>query len=145
MRLFFTFFLLLISKSLIAQELESTLEFSSQIMNMAGSFVTIIVVLIVIVFLLKKFINAKMQTANQLNKIKILEKRALSQKSCLYLIEVDDTQILIGESQAGLHLVSQLPSLPKDSTDEKVDSKETTSFAKILNSKLKIPSLRTFK
>lgn len=39
--------------------------------------------------------------------IKILERRPLSQKTVLYLIEVDKERILVGESQAELRVLSK--------------------------------------
>lgn len=145
MRIFFILFSYIFSTSLFAEEPAGTnYEFSSQMSSIAGSFVTIIFVLILIVFLLKKIMQAKLQTANNLNQIKILEKRPLNQKTSLYIVEVNEIQFLISESQAGVHTICQLPKTEK-SVDEKVDCKETTTFASILSSKLKIPSLRSSK
>ena len=70
------------------------------------AFIKMIIVLIIIIALviatfwsLKRLNKVKIIQANNTKSIKIIEKRALSPKSVLYLVEVDNERVLISESQ----------------------------------------------
>lgn len=71
-----------------------------------SAFIKTIVVLIgllalvvLTVWMFKKISHGRLRTFNYLKSIKIIEKRPLSPKSMLYLIEVNGKQVLIAESQ----------------------------------------------
>jgi flagellar protein FliO/FliZ len=51
------------------------------------------------VWVLRKFISQRLQKKNGGQSIQILEKRMISQKTVLYLVEVDSQRVLISESQ----------------------------------------------
>lgn len=55
-------------------------------------------------YMFKKLSHSRLETANQNKAIKILEKRALSPKTVLYLVEYNNKKILIGESQNELKI-----------------------------------------
>ncbi len=55
-------------------------------------------------YMLKKMSHSRITAANQNKKIKILEKRALSPKTAIYLVEYENKKILIGESQNELKM-----------------------------------------
>jgi flagellar biogenesis protein FliO len=145
MRKLFILSLLISSKILLADDFStSDVEISSQITSMIGTLVLMIAAVIFLAFVVKKFMNSKMQTINNLNAIKILEKRSLSPKSHLYLIEVQGKQLLISESQMGLNSIAEIP-IKENPIDQKVNCQETLSFAKLLKSKLKLPLQRPLK
>lgn len=58
-------------------------------------------VVLVLAWYLRNFLNKRVKQVNENHLIKILERRSLSQKSFLYLIEVNNKQILVGESASG--------------------------------------------
>ena len=74
-------------------------------------------------YLLKKVLNKKVLTANESYEIKIIERRALSQKANLYLIQVKDKEILISDSASGIQFLV-------DCKKEELDN-ESKEFAEI--------------
>jgi flagellar biogenesis protein FliO len=137
--------ILISNKILLADDFSTPdSEISSQITSMIGTLVLMIAGIIFLAFMVKKFMNSRIQTINNLNAIKILEKRSLSPKSHLYLIEVQGKQLLISESQMGLQSIAEISTKEKP-IDQKVNCQETLSFAKLLKSKLKLPLQRPLK
>lgn len=87
------------------------------------AFVKMIVVLIALltlviltIWMFKKFSRGRLCTLNYLKSIKILEKRPLSPKSMLYLIEIRGKQVLLSESQFEVRSITTLEGThtPKD-------------------------------
>ena len=74
--------------------------------------IVVLVGLLVLVFLtvwmFKKISHGRLRNFNYLKSIKIIEKRPLSPKSMLYLIEVGGKQVLIAESQLEVRTVTSL-------------------------------------
>jgi flagellar protein FliO/FliZ len=60
------------------------------------------------VWLIKKFSGSRMRQVNAGKTIKILERRPLSHKSMLYLIDIRGKQILLAESQLEVRPISNL-------------------------------------
>lgn len=60
------------------------------------------------VILLKKYAATRMQQSNHCRNIKVLEKRAISPKTILYLVEIGGKKMLLGESQLELRNLSHL-------------------------------------
>jgi flagellar biogenesis protein FliO len=61
--------------------------------------VGLLILIVLTVWMFKKISHGRFKSFNYLKSVKILEKRPLSPKSMLYLIEVSGKQILIAESQ----------------------------------------------
>lgn len=105
---------------LLAEESASLLELATDFSegksyNYWGDFVNMIVTLMIIVGLifisiivLKKIMRSRLLQVNRGAKIKILERRPLNQKASLYLVDIMGKSIVVGESQAGIHLISEL-------------------------------------
>jgi flagellar biogenesis protein FliO len=79
------------------------------------AFVKMFLLLIALLFLIfltfwmfKKFISARLHQANLTKSIKILEKRALSPKSILYLIEIEGKKVVISESTLEVRKIKDL-------------------------------------
>jgi flagellar biogenesis protein FliO len=68
----------------------------------------LIALLILTVWLLKKFLNSRMHAASIGKAIQILEQRTISPKSILYLVEVDGEKFLIAESQVQVQKIESL-------------------------------------
>ncbi len=63
-----------------------------------------------IVWLYRRFNFTKMHQLNYLRSIKIVEKRPLSPKTMLYLVEVNGEQLMLAESQLEVRQVMSFPS-----------------------------------
>lgn len=81
-----------------------------------GTFIKMLLVIVIllalaalVLYLMKTFTSTRLKQENHFKNIKILEKRAISPKSILYLIEIGGKKILIGESQLELRELSHLP------------------------------------
>lgn len=112
-----------------------TFDYSKEIINMLLSLGSLLAIVISIGWFLKRFLSKRMELSNQSNKIKIVERRALSPKASLYLIEISGKKFVIGESAAGLTSLGECPteSLGKEALQE--IKKENLSFADILKNK----------
>lgn len=76
--------------------------------------VGLLTLVILTVWMFRKINNGKLRGMNVLKSIKILEKRPLSPKSILYLIEVGGKQVLITESQLEVRKIATLDWLGDD-------------------------------
>lgn len=76
--------------------------------------VGLLVLVILTVWMFKRISSGRLRTFNYLKSVKILEKRPLSPKSMLYLIEVSGKQVLIAESQLEVRTVATLDWLGSD-------------------------------
>ena len=67
--------------------------------------------------------QGRMEQMNVSSTIKILEQRNLSPKSVLYIVEVYNKHILIGESAAGVAPISEFPIEGERSFQELMEKK----------------------
>jgi len=70
--------------------------------------VGLLVLVILTVWMFKKISHGRLRSFNYMKSIKILEKRPLSPKSMLYLVEVGGKQVLLAESQLQVKTVTTL-------------------------------------
>jgi flagellar biogenesis protein FliO len=69
--------------------------------------VALLILVILTVWMFKRLSHGRLRSFNSMKSIKILEKRPLSPKSMLYLLEVEGKRVLIAESQFHVrHLTS---------------------------------------
>jgi len=78
---------------------KTTLSYETAFIKMMGVLVAILVLVFLTIWILKRFSQGRLLNANYFKSIKILERRPLSPKSTLYLIEIEGKQVLISESQ----------------------------------------------
>lgn len=64
----------------------------------------LLLIFFLIIWLIRRFPGSKLQQGRG-KQIKVIEKRMISPKSSLYLIEVGEKQVLISESQADMRLI----------------------------------------
>ncbi|MDJ0651429.1 MAG: flagellar biosynthetic protein FliO [Simkaniaceae bacterium] len=74
----------------------------------------LVALVILTIWMLRKMSYGRLRGINALKSIKILEKRPLSSKSILYLIEVGGKQVLIAESQLAVRTITTLDWLGSD-------------------------------
>lgn len=81
--------------------------FFQEFMNMLTTLGLIVGALFFISWFLKRMVNTRIQQGNAASLIKIVEQRALSSRSSLYVVEVNNKQIVIGETAAGITLLGE--------------------------------------
>lgn len=111
--------------------------FFTEFLNMLATLGLLIGIILIAAWFLKRFLNTRMEQINTTSSIKILERRALSPKTALYLLEVNDKSILIAESQNGVSLINSFDS--EFPSSEQIPSKpaSTSPFSAILKDKEK--------
>ena len=75
--------------------------------KMLLTLVGLIPLIFLTVWMMRRLSSGRLVRGNTTQSIKILEKRPLSQKSMLYLVEVDGKRILISESQLEVRPLSK--------------------------------------
>jgi flagellar biogenesis protein FliO len=114
--------------------------YKSEFFNMMLTVTLIVILIIATGAMLKRLAKSRMHQANNAHLIKILERRPLTQKTVLYLVEVGEKNILIADTTSG---VTTLAELPRESEIEEVtpssppSSKAKASFLDIIQSKLR--------
>lgn len=76
--------------------------------------VALLVLVVLTVWMFRRISHGRLRNMNYLKSVKILEKRPLSPKSMLYLIEVSGKQVLIAESQLEIRPITSLEVLEGD-------------------------------
>lgn len=82
--------------------------FSAVFARMIVLLLITVVGLVVFAWAAKRFLASRQLIANRTGRIQILEHRPLSPKAALILIQVDDQQLLVAESHAGLHFLKEI-------------------------------------
>ena len=90
--------------------------FMPRFISMITTLGLIIALIFFIVWFLKRFVTGRLEQSNKGNVIKILEKRMISQKTMIYLIEIENTGILIAESSNGVTRLSEFPLAAEEKT-----------------------------
>lgn len=110
---------------------ESSDKFTSELLNMLLTLGMLVAVIFALSWILKRMLNVKNQQENVRSTIKILEKRSLSPKAALYLVEVFGKTLVVAESPTGFNCMATF-----DHTEESDDAeaKPQKSFEKILDS-----------
>lgn len=96
-----------------APALDETASFSyeASFFKMLLTLLGLLVLIIVTVWFLRRVSQGQFRKGSKEQAIQILEKRPLSAKSMLYLIEIDQKQILISESQLEVRVIHDESSL----------------------------------
>ncbi|NGX53687.1 MAG: hypothetical protein K1000chlam4_00404 [Chlamydiae bacterium] len=108
-----------------------------EFVNMLVTLGIIIVMVIASVWILKRIMRSRMRNLNHSTGIKLLERRSLSSKSSLYLVDILGKAVVISESPAGVQLITELP--PETNVEELLETKQEKgpSFTETLQKKLK--------
>ncbi len=78
----------------------------TQMMMVLGA---ILIFLVTAGWFLKRMMRARLTQINFSSTIKILDKRALHPKACIYYVEVDGKRFVIGEGQNHLSILGEIP------------------------------------
>lgn len=96
-----------VSPFLINPDESNGQRFFWEFINMLSTLGIVLVALLVVVWVLKRFNQGKLEQLNSTSAIRILERRAISQKSVLYLVEIEGTALVFAESTNGVTQLSQ--------------------------------------
>jgi len=89
---------------------KDTESYETAFMKTVVALVGLLLLIFLTVWMLKKISRGRISSFNYQKSIKVLEKRPLSPKSILYLVEVSGKQVLIAESQFEVRAVATLES-----------------------------------
>lgn len=79
----------------------------SELVNMLLTLGIVIGIILFSVWMLKRMSRAKWKQFGNLQHIRVIERRALSPKTSLYLVEILGKGIVVGDSPSGLSLVKE--------------------------------------
>jgi flagellar biogenesis protein FliO len=82
----------------------------------------IIIVLLGAMWFLKRLLNARVEQMNAASMIKVVERRVLSNKTTLYVLEAGSKRIIFAESHNGLASLGEMPGefMPNQSSFDKI-------------------------
>lgn len=109
--------------------------FFHEFFNMLLTLGLIILIILVVGWLLKRLLNTRIQQMNTSSLIKILERRSLSPKSTLYLLNIQGKEIAIAETQQGITLLGELS--PKIDSSSPTATENKNSFNTIFEQRPK--------
>lgn len=78
------------------------------IFKTVGSLALLLLLVFLTIWALRKATHGRLPYSSHSSGIKVLERRSLSPKSILYLVEVGEKRMVIGESQCQLSFLAQL-------------------------------------
>jgi len=84
-------------------------QFFSAFLNTMIMLAVVLILIFIASRFLKNLVNTKTQQANNASDIKIIEKRTLSPKSTLYLLNIKGKEIVIAESHTGISTIVEVP------------------------------------
>ena len=87
---------------------ESPPSYENAFMKMILILVGLLLIIFLSIWLLKRFSRSRITSMNHLRNIKILERRPLSPKTMLYLIDIGGKQIVISESHLEVRKVTSI-------------------------------------
>ncbi len=93
----------------VIKELPREDNFMKEFINMLMTLGAIITVLLLASYLLKRMANSRIQQMNESSEIKILERRSITAKTAVYLLDVRGAQYALVESHNGLILLPNVP------------------------------------
>lgn len=103
-------------------------QFMGEMIQMLTVLGVILAIMIIGSLLIKRVVNNRMHQMNSSSSIKILERRMLSAKAGIYLLDIKGQGLLIGESPNGLTMLGEV-----DISNDDEDMDSGPSFEDILN------------
>jgi flagellar biogenesis protein FliO len=108
MKKYFVFFYLFLApcrsfaQEHIVHHLDDHDHFYSELMNMLTTLGLIVVIVLLATYFLKKVLHSKIEQLNTTSLVKVLERRTLSPKTAIYLLDIQGEGVIIGESINGM-------------------------------------------
>ncbi len=88
---------------------ESPDRFVSEFLYMLSMLGLILLILLAVTWFLKKVLNTRLQQVNSSSAIKVIERRSLSPKSAIFLLEVEGRGVALAESTNGVTFLTTFP------------------------------------
>lgn len=105
--------------------------FYLEFFNMLATLGLVIAIILIAAWLLRRLLNTRLEQINTTSTVKIVERRALSPKSAVYLLEIYDKIIVVAETQSGITQLGEF-SIPPE---PEISKKNPPPFEKILEKK----------
>ena len=102
--------------------------FFREFLNMLFYLGLLVSLLLLTAWFLKRLMQSRIRRVNASNSIKVIERRPLTQKTTVYILDIMGKQVAIAESQNGITFLAEIPG---------EDMKKNETFAKILGEKIK--------
>lgn len=118
-------------EDLIGEPAPETNRFLNEVVNMMATLGLIISVILIFAWFLKRMLNTRQEQANTTSLIKVIERRSLSPKTAIYLLEVEGKSMIISESVNGVTRLANYDS-PEEVEEEPKEIPST--FNKLLKS-----------
>ncbi|GEM_PF-3382397 len=84
-------------------------DYTSELMKLVVYLILILLAVIFSTYYIKRLNEGKIGKLNDSSTIKVMEQRQLSHKAVLYLVEVYDKQVLVGETATGIAALAEFP------------------------------------
>lgn len=91
-----------------SQKMSDTLTYENIFIKTVLALIGLLLIIFLGIWVLKKLSGSRTRQMNMLKMVKVLEKRPISPKSILYLVEVAGRKVLISESQLEVRMITQL-------------------------------------
>lgn len=116
-------------EDVIGEPNPDTNRFLSEFISMVATLGLIISLILIFAWFLKRMVNTRQEQANETSIIKMIERRSLSPKTAIYLLEIEGKSLIIAESPSGVTRLSEY-----DTPEEKEAEphKMPSAFNKIL-------------
>jgi flagellar biogenesis protein FliO len=92
----------------VSSSSESTVSYENAFFKMLVALIALIIFVFLTFWMFRRMSHGRLRAGNSNRTIKIIDKRALSAKSILYLIEVENKRVLIAESQLEVRPISNV-------------------------------------
>lgn len=99
-------------------QLQDTGELYQEFFKMIFMLGMIIFFLLFIMWFVKRMMNTRIEQMNVTSLIKVIERRAITPKTYLYIVEAGEKRIMFAESHNGVTVLSHLPSVTKESEED---------------------------
>lgn len=83
-----------------------------------------LVAMLLVAWFLKRFLYSRLQQTNSTSGIRIEERRSLGPRSMIYLVEIEGSRFIVGETPSGLVRLGDLPAAP---------APKPSSFSKLMD------------
>lgn len=95
-------------------------KFLAEFVKMAATLGMIIGLILLVAWFLKRMVNTRLEQANEASAIRVVERRAISPKTTIYLLELENKGIIVAESQSGVTYLGDYDAnvLAEDSTQK---------------------------
>ena len=115
-------------EELISEPTPETNRFLNEFINMMATLGLIVSLILIIAWFLKRMLNSRQEQANATSLIKVIERRSLSPKTAIYLIEIEGKSLVVAESHNGVTRLTDYDSPSEPEEQQQLPS----AFSKLL-------------